>query len=79
MGKTIQLKNTLQEWLQDFQEKEASIACKIGAMLNLKFLKLRPGPTSIGWESGSDFVGWLSIIVELLPVELCFAFHTQIP
>jgi len=33
--------------LLNFQEeKEASIACKIEAVSNLKFLKLLPGPTS---------------------------------
>lgn len=61
------------------EEKEASIACKIEAVSNLKFLKLLPGPTSWVWESDSGFVGWLSTTVELLPIELCFAFHTQIP
>lgn len=65
------------------QEKVASIAWKIGTVLNLKFLKLLPGPTLRDCESDSGFVCWLSIIVEmemeLLPVELCFAFHTETP
>ena len=66
--------------LLNFQEeKEASIACKIEAVSNLKFLKLLPGPTSGAWESDSGFDDWLSITVELLPIEPCFAFHTQIP
>lgn len=61
------------------EEKPASIACKIEAVSNLKFLKLLPGPVSGGWISGSGRVGWVSgIIVLLLPVELFFAFHTEI-
>jgi len=32
--------------LKFHEEKEASIACKIEAVSNLKFLKLLPGPTS---------------------------------
>lgn len=64
--------------LLNFQEeKEAPIACKIEAVSNLKFLKLLPGPSATG--SGSCLAGWMSITMQLLPVELCFAFHTQIP
>lgn len=60
-------------------EKPASIACKIEAVSNLKFLKLLPGPMLGGWTSGSGLVGWLSIIMLLLPIELFFALHTLIP
>lgn len=60
-------------------QKPASIACKIAAVSNLKFLKLLPGPVSGGWESDATLVNWLSRAIVLLPIELFFAFHTQTP
>lgn len=60
-------------------QKPASIACKIAAVSNLKFLKLLPGPVSGGWESDETLVNWLSRAIVLLPIELFFAFHTQTP
>ena len=60
-------------------EKPASNALNIATVLNLKFLKLFPGPVSGGLASNASLVDWLSTIIELLPIELFFAFHIQIP
>jgi hypothetical protein len=48
------------------------------AVSNLKFLKLLPGA---GFR-GSGLIDWLSIIIVLgmlFPIEVFFAFQTQIP
>lgn len=60
-------------------EKAVSIALKIGAASNLKFLKLLPGPISGGGASDICLVDWLSVTIVLFPVELFFAFHTVNP
>lgn len=60
-------------------EKAVSIALKIGAASNLKFLKLLPGPMSGGRASDICLVDWLSVTIVLFPVELFFAFHTVNP
>lgn len=52
--------------------KALSMACKIEAVSNLKFLRLLPG-------SESNLIGWLSKMIELLLIEVFFTFHMVTP